>query len=386
MGEETAGAGRTELRRVTVVGTGLIGTSIALALRARDVDVTLTDPDPASLRLACDLGAGRPLDEAGDGTPADIAVIAAPPAVVPAVLRDMQNRGLAQVYTDVASVKSSVLEGAERLGCDMATFVPGHPMGGREKHGPGAARADLFLGRSWALCPTGKADPGSIAVVTELARLCGADPLVLEARAHDRAVALVSHAPHVASSAVAARLLSGDATALALAGQGVRDVTRIAGGDPAMWMEILTHNAGPGAEGVGGVAADLAATAEALHAQSASAAEDGPETGSPETGGMAPVSDLLARGRSGHGRIPGKHGSVRRPVYTVIPVVIPDEPGALGRLFAAAATAGVNIEDVRIEHTPGLPLGVAELYVLPEAVDTLAEGLSADGWSVHPGV
>ncbi|WP_017587197.1 prephenate dehydrogenase [Nocardiopsis ganjiahuensis] len=389
MDEETAGAGRTELRRVTVVGTGLIGTSIALALRARDVDVTLTDPDPASLRLACDLGAGRPLDEAGDGAPADVAVIAAPPAVVPAVLRDLQNRGLAQVYTDVASVKASVLEGAERLGCDMATFVPGHPMGGREKHGPGAARADLFLGRSWALCPTGKADPVSVAAVTELARLCGADPLVLEARAHDRAVALVSHAPHVASSAVAARLLSGDATALALAGQGVRDVTRIAGGDPAMWMEILTHNAGPVADVLSEMAADLAATAEALHARSADPAVRDPERTEPPAGagdGLAPVSDLLARGRSGHGRIPGKHGSVRRPVYTVIPVVIPDEPGALGRLFAAAATAGVNIEDVRIEHTPGLPLGVAELYVLPEAVDTLAEGLSADGWSVHPGV
>jgi prephenate dehydrogenase len=380
--EETAGAERTEPRRVTVVGTGLIGTSIALALRARDVDVTLSDPDPASLRLACDLGAGRPLDEAAESAPADIAVIAAPPAVVPVVLRQAQDRGLAQVYTDVASVKASVLEGAERLGCDMATFVPGHPMGGREKHGPGAARADLFLGRSWALCPTGKADPGSVAAVTELARLCGADPLVLEAGAHDRAVALVSHAPHVASSAVAARLVGGDETALALAGQGVRDVTRIAGGDPAMWEEILTHNAGPVADVLREVAADLAATAEALHAQSATASGDDSES----EDGMRPVRDLLARGRSGHGRIPGKHGSVRRPVYTVIPVVIPDEPGALGRLFAAAATAGVNIEDVRIEHTPGLPLGVAELYLLPEAVDTLAEALSADGWSVHPGV
>lgn len=396
MGEETAGAGRTELRQVTVVGTGLIGTSIALALRARDVDVTLTDPDPASLRLACDLGAGRPLDEAGKGAPADIAVIAVPPAVVPAVLRDAQNRGLAQVYTDVASVKASVLEGAEQLGCDMATFVPGHPMGGREKHGPGAARADLFLGRSWALCPTGKADPGSVAAVTELARMCGADPLLLEARTHDRAVALVSHAPHVASSAVAARLLSGNDAALTLAGQGVRDVTRVAGGDPAMWTEILTHNAGPVADVLREVAADLANTAEALHTWSArpdtpaaapaSTPSTQTEPGAGAGDSLEPVRDLLARGRSGHGRIPGKHGSVRRPVYTVIPVVIPDEPGALGRLFAAAATAGVNIEDVRIEHTPGLPLGVAELYVLPEAVDTLAGGLSADGWSVHPGV
>lgn len=377
----TAGERRTDLRRVIVVGTGLIGTSIALALRGRGVDVTLSDPDAASLRLACDLGAGRPLGEATETAPADLAVIAAPPAVIPSVLRDAQNRGLAQVYTDVASVKASVLREAERSGCDMATFVPGHPMGGREKHGPGAARADLFLGRSWALCPTGKADPGSVAAVIELARLCGADPLVLDGDAHDRAVALVSHVPHVASSAVAARLLGGDETALALAGQGVRDVTRIAGGDPLMWEEILTHNAAPVARVLGEVAADLAATAEALRARAVIDAADDADDALIE-----PVRDLLERGRSGHGRLPGKHGSVRRPEYTVIPVVIPDEPGSLGRLFAAAATAGVNIEDVRIEHSPGLPLGVAELYVLPEAVDTLAEALSADGWSVHPGV
>ncbi|WP_421648058.1 prephenate dehydrogenase [Nocardiopsis alba] len=373
---EDAEGRRSDLRRVTVIGTGLIGTSIALALRAHNVDVALSDPDASSLRLACDLGAGRPLEENASSAPADLAVIAAPPAVVPAVLRDAQNRGLAQVYTDVASVKASVLREAERSGCDMATFVPGHPMGGREKHGPGAARADLFLGRSWALCPTGKADPGSVAAVIELARVCGADPLILDAEAHDRAVALVSHAPHVASSAVAARLSGGDETALTLAGQGVRDVTRIAGGDPAMWEEILSHNALPVAEVLAEVAEDLAATAEAL--RSLAGAAEGVDV-------LEPVRDLLSRGRVGHGRIPGKHGSVSRPEYTVMPVVIPDEPGALGRLFAAAATAGVNIEDVRIEHSPGLPLGVAELYVLPEVLDTLAEALSADGWSVHPG-
>ncbi|WP_159941040.1 MULTISPECIES: prephenate dehydrogenase [unclassified Nocardiopsis] len=381
MGNTRGGEHRPAVRRVTVVGTGLIGTSVALALRSRDVDVTLSDPDGASLRLACDLGAGRPLEESADPSevPADVAVIAAPPAVIPSALRRAQDRGLAHVYTDVASVKASVLAEAERLGCDMATFVPGHPMGGREKHGPGAARADLFLGRSWALCPTDKADAQAVAMVVEIARMCGADPVVLDARAHDRAVALVSHAPHVASSAVAARLVAGDGTALGLAGQGVRDVTRVAGGDPAMWTEILTHNAAPVAEVLHAMAVDLAATADVLRALAARA----PDVRAEE---LEPVRDLLERGRSGHGRIPGKHGTVRRPEYTVIPVVIPDEPGALGRLFAAAAEAGVNIEDVRIEHTPGLPLGVAQLHVLPAAVDTLSEALDARGWSVHPGL
>ncbi|MFY7066707.1 prephenate dehydrogenase [Nocardiopsis changdeensis] len=369
MGDAGARDGRPSVRRVAVLGAGLIGTSIALALRSHGVEVLLSDPDAAALRLACDLGAGEPLEGSG-GRPADVAVIAAPPAVVPQVLRRAQDDGLAHVYTDAASVKANVVAAAEDLGCDLATFVPGHPMGGREKRGPGAARADLFLGRSWALCPTGKADPGAVERVAEVARLCGADPLVVDAAAHDRAVALVSHVPHLASSAVAARLLDAGEDALTLAGQGLRDVTRVAGGDPSLWTEILTHNAAPVARVLRAVAEDLSRTADALA---------GPDM---EAG---PVRDLLVRGRDGHGRIPGKHGEPTLPDYTVIPVVIPDEPGTLGRLFAAAADAGVNIEDVRIEHTPGLPLGVAQLYVLPAGVDTLSRALAADGWSVHPG-
>lgn len=361
------GSGRGTMERVVVLGTGLIGTSIALALREHGIEVALSDPDQASLSLACDLGAGHALEADAAGPPADLAVIAAPPAAIPAALHQAQGRGLAHAYTDVASVKGSVLAQAERLGCDMSTFVPGHPMGGREKHGPSAARADLFLGRSWALCPTDKADSATIAAVTELALACRANPLVLDADDHDRAVALVSHAPHVAASAVAARLLGADPAALALAGQGVRDVTRIAAGDPRMWLEILSHNAAPVSAVLDEVAQDLAATAQALRRAS-----------------TAPVADLLRRGRSGHATIPGKHGVAQTPEYALVPVVIPDEPGALGKLFATAGEAGVNIEDVRIDHSPGLPLGVAQLHVLPGAVQDLARALSEHGWSVHP--
>ncbi len=350
------------IQRAIVVGAGLIGTSIALALRERGVEVALGDPDAASLRLACDLGAGTVLDLDALDHPADVAVVAAPPAAIPAVLRDLQDRGAAHVYTDCASVKDGVVTESARLGCDLATYVPGHPMGGREKHGPSAARADLFLGRSWALCPTGKTDPGAVATTTELARLCGAEPLTLDAATHDRAVALISHAPHVAASAVAARMIGGDDSALALAGQGVRDVTRIAGGDPGMWLEILRNNAAPVAEVLEGIATDLAATARALRAAG---------DGTTET-----VHDLLERGRRGHDRIPGKRGAQRVPDYAVLPVVIPDEPDSLGRLFAAVGAAGINIEDVRIDHSPGLPVGVAQLYVLPGAVTDLARVLA----------
>ncbi|GAA4905368.1 prephenate dehydrogenase [Streptomonospora salina] len=364
------------IERAVVMGAGLVGTSIALALRENGTRVAISDPDPAALRLSCELGAGEPLGEDAPARPADIAVVAAPPSAVPAAVRSAQDRGLAHVYTDAASVKDGVVAAAERAGCDMATFVPGHPMAGGERSGPSAARADLFLGRSWALCPTGKADSGAVAAVREVIRLCGARPVPIDAAAHDRAVALVSHAPHVAAAAVAARLLEGDDTALSLAGQGVRDVTRIAAGDPRLWWEILSHNAGPVADVLEAVSADLSASAAALRGAAAEgAASTGP---APEA-----VGGLLERGVRGRGRVPGKHGGGRTPEYAVVPVLVPDEPDALGRLFRTAGESGVNIEDVRLDHSYGLPMGVAQLSVAPDAAERLASVLRERGYSVH---
>jgi prephenate dehydrogenase len=349
-------------RRIAVIGTGLIGTSVALAMREHGVAVSLADRDQASVRLAAELGAGTPLRDGDE--PADVAVLAVPPAAVAATLLDAQKRGLARVYTDVASVKTRPLREAADLGCDLSCYVAGHPLAGSERSGPAAARADLFLGRPWALCPTDGTDPAALEAVTALARQCGAETVVVDAEEHDRAVALISHAPHVVSAAVAARLEKAPEVALGLAGQGVRDVTRIAASDPELWIGILGSNALPVAEVIDQVAADLTAVAAALR------------------GGAGPgVSDLLERGGVGRRRLPGKHGG-RPSAYTVVSVVIPDRPGELALLFQAAGVAGVNIEDVTIEHSQGRPVGVVELSVDPSAAQRLAEELRARGWSV----
>ncbi|MGI5227493.1 prephenate dehydrogenase [Actinoallomurus iriomotensis] len=349
-------------RQVVVIGTGLIGTSVALALRERGDEVRLTDRDPVSVRMAAELGAGVPLED-GDG-PADVAVIAVPPAAVAATLLDAQKRGLARVYTDVASVKSRPLREAAELGCDLTCYVAGHPLAGRERSGPAAARGDLFVGRPWALCPTPKTLPEAVEAVTALAEACGAQTVVVGAEEHDRAVALVSHGPHVAAAAVAARLEAAPEVALGLAGQGVRDVTRIAASDPSLWIGILSSNAEPVADVIDAVAADLAATAAALRA-----------------GAETDVTELLRRGGTGRRRLPGKHGD-RAGTYAVVSVLIPDRPGELALLFQAAGVAGVNIEDVTIEHSPGRPVGVVELSVTPAAAQRLADELRARGWSV----
>jgi len=359
------------IRGAVVIGTGLIGTSVALALRGHDVQVWLTDTNEASLKLAVSLGAGDPLPPLVEHSrpsqtrmfhdPVDLAVIAVPPAAVAGILAGAQARQLARVYTDVASVKGLPTEQARTAGCDMTSFVPGHPLAGRERHGPAAARADLFLGRTWALCPSDVTSPRATETVMELIRLCGGDPVTTDPDTHDQWVALISHAPHVVAAAMAARLEHAPPDALALAGQGLRDTTRIAAGDPTLWKQILAANATPVSRVLAEVAADLAEVARALAAD-------------PGTAGK-----LLERGRAGVTRIPGKHGEVPRPL-AVVQVVIRDQPGELARLFNAAGDAGVNIEDIRIEHSPGLPVGVAELSVRPAEVPALVAAMESGGW------
>jgi prephenate dehydrogenase len=364
-------------RRVLVSGTGLIGTSIALALGESGTEVWLSDADPATAKLAADLGAGTVVPDLRDAKGiADVAVLAMPPALVGRELAFIQECAVADVYTDVASVKVLPARQARELGCDLESFVPGHPLAGREKHGPGAAQADLFLGRTWALCPLPETSSEAVSAVTALAVACGADPVVTDPETHDRWVALVSHTPHLVAAAMAARLAPSSVPegALKLAGGGLRDVTRVAAGDSALWTQILSANAGPVAEVVAAVAEDLAAVARLLAREPQGTQGDG--------AGVAAVTGLLDRGRAGTGRIPGKHGGQPRN-FTVVQVVIADQPGELSRLFAAAGAAGVNIEDIRLEHSPGLPVGVAELSVRPDQAGTLLDAMEAGGWPVR---
>jgi prephenate dehydrogenase len=355
-----------------VIGAGLIGTSVALAARGRGAAVWLADSDPAVARFAAGLGAGDELPATGPpGGPADLAVLAIPPAAVAQALAAAQERGLARCYTDVASVKELPLARARELGCDLATFVPGHPLAGRERSGPAAARADLFLGRPWAICPAPETLDEATMAVTALASACGAQPARMTAADHDRWVALVSHVPHLVSVAMAARLELAQDDALALAGQGLRDVTRIAAGDTGLWTQILAANAVHTAGLLPAIAEDLAAAATAL-----TEAAEGDEVS------LKRLTDLLERGAAGVARIPGKQGGPP-PAYAVVQVVIGDKPGELARVFHAAGAAGINIEDVRIEHSPGRPAGVLELSVSPQAADELISALAAGGWPVR---
>ncbi len=254
-------------------------------------------------------------------------------------------------------------------------------MAGRERSGGAAAQADLFDARPWAICPSAVADPARLAIVEQLAQDCGADPLIVDAESHDAAVALVSHLPQIAASAVAGQLsaTAPEAIALTLAGQGLRDTVRIAGSDPRLWEDILTANAAALAPIVSRLAGELGEVADALTAVADAVTSDDTDI---HRDVDKTIQRFLDQGRRGFELIPGKHGAPAT-AYTVIPVVIPDEPGALARLFATVAKAGASVEDIDLEHSPGHPVGIVELSVRPEDAPGLVEALHADGWSSH---
>lgn len=292
------------MRTALVIGTGLIGTSAALALASRGVVVHLTDHDPEQARTAAALGAGT--DEAPDG-PVDLAIVAAPPALVAGVLADAMRRGVARGYLDVASVKGGPRRELESLGLDpsvMSRYIGSHPMSGREKSGPLAATGDLFEGRPWVLTPTRDTDTEVLNLALELVSHCRAVPVVMDADAHDRAVALVSHMPHLVSSMVAARLENAEEAAVRLCGQGIRDVTRIAASDPRMWIDILSANPGPVADLLTDVAGDLEETVRAL--RSLQSADDGKRRE-----GAGGIEDVLRRGTRGRSASPASTAPLR---------------------------------------------------------------------------
>ncbi|EHM30005.1 MULTISPECIES: prephenate dehydrogenase [Streptomyces] len=360
------------MRTALVIGTGLVGTSAALALAGRGIHVHLVDHDAASVRTAAALGAGT--DEPPRGR-VDLAVVAVPPAHTAAVLAGAMRDGMARGYLDVASVKGGPRRELEALGLDLAPYIGTHPMAGKERSGPLAATADLFEGRPWVLTPTRDTDTEVLNLALELVALCRAVPVVMDADAHDRAVALVSHTPQLISSMVAARLEEADETAVRLCGQGIRDVTRIAASDPRMWVEILSANPGPVADVLAGVAADLQETVTALRGLHSSDEEK-------RRAGTEAIEDVLRRGNAGRVRVPGKHGAAPA-AYETVAVLIGDKPGELAAIFADAGRAGVNIEDVRIEHATGQQAGLVQLMVEPSAAPVLGTALQERGWSIR---
>ena len=349
---------------VRIVGAGLLGSSIGHALTARGIDVALDDTSPSQLRLAIDYGAGRhPRD---DDEPSLI-VVAVPPDVTAEVIERELRRHPGAVVTDVASVKLEPLRALRERGVDLTHYIGSHPLAGRERGGAISARADIFVGRPWVVCRDEETSAADLALVEGLALDLGATPIEMTPDDHDRAVALVSHVPQLVASLLAGRFVDAPDGSLRLAGQGVRDTTRIAASAPELWVQILGANSEPVVDVLDALATDLTAVAAALR--------------DPEApGSRRAVADTIRRGNDGVERLPGKHGQNRR--FEQVVVMVDDTPGQLGRLFGELGELEVNVEDLRLEHSPGAQFGLAEISVVPNAVRRAVEGLEARGWKI----
>jgi prephenate dehydrogenase len=354
---------RTE-GQVRVVGAGLLGASVGLGLSAKGVDVTLADASRSNLELAIDYGAGRAATDEDDPR---LIVVAVPPDLTAQVVAAELEHYPNATVTDVASVKVAPYGELGEAGADLTRYVGSHPLAGRERGGAISARADLFIGRPWVICTRPELSRSHVRAVEALVLDLHGIPVEMGTVEHDAAVGLVSHVPQLISTLMARRLADSSEAALGLAGQGVRDVTRIAASDPGLWVQILGANA-PVVESIlRDYRDDLDRVLNAL------ADVDAP-------GARRTLAEQLAGGNAGVARIPGKHGQDRR--FTSIIVMIDDRPGMLGRLLTDIGEFGVNIEDLRLEHSPGAQIGLVEVALLPEVKQHAIDELTARGWRI----
>ena len=346
------------LSKVRIVGSGLIGTSIGLGLVQRAIAVEMVDSDASAQALAKDLTGGVVVADP------DLVIFALPTSALGQVIKSEIAINPQSTFMDVGSVKNEVVLQVKTFLGLSTRFLPTHPMAGREIGGAGSARADLFQGRSWILTPEADCSPESKKLVLELIAILGATPIELSALDHDAAVAKISHLPQIAASLVAKQLTGTPSEWMELAGQGLRDTTRIAGSDEKLWKEIIYSNRAEISELLISLQNDLTQMIKSL---------DDP----------AKISELIAAGRDGKAMIPGKHGGKARE-YSYLPIVIDDKPGQLGAIFNECAAMQVNVEDLNIEHSPGQLSALITLSLSADDAEKLSSHLTSIGWNVHP--
>jgi prephenate dehydrogenase len=346
------------LSKVRIVGSGLIGTSIGLGLVQRGIAVEMVDSDPSAEALARDLTGGVVVVDP------ELVIFALPTSGLSQVIKKEIELNPQSTFMDVGSVKNEVVLQVQTFPGLSTRFLPTHPMAGREIGGASSARADLFQGRSWILTPEPDCAPESKNLVLELITLLGAAAIELSALDHDAAVAKISHLPQIAASLVAKQLAGTPAEWMELAGQGLRDTTRIAGSDEKLWKQIIYSNRAEISELLISLQNDLTQMIESL---------DNPTK----------IAELIAAGREGKAKIPGKHGGKARE-YSYLPIVIDDKPGQLGAIFNECAAMQVNVEDLNIEHSPGQLSALITLSLSADDAEKLSSHLTAIGWNVHP--
>lgn len=337
--------------KAAIVGTGLMGASIGLALKSRGWHVTGLDADPHRAERALELGA---LDAVGTEPAAEITFVATPVSAIAEQARSaLLNGGL---VTDVGSVKAAVVAAVA-----SPRFVGGHPMAGSEQDGVEGADPDLFQGATWVLTPTAITDPDAVARVRAVVSSLGADAVVLSPEVHDGLVAVVSHVPHLAAATLMGLAAEGaveHAALLRLAAGGFRDMTRIAAGNPNIWPDICADNREAIVAAIDRLLAALGGVRDVVAA-----------------GDRGALLQLLEAAREARMNLPAR--APRPEDLAELRVPVRDRPGAAAEVLALAAELDVNVIDLETVHSVEGEVGVLVLVVGADDTARLREALVA---------
>ena len=348
-----------KLHRVKIIGSGLIGTSIALALKTKGIAIQMVDKEAYAERLANDLVSGEVISDP------DLVIVSASIDANLNLISQSLKLHPRSIVLDIASVKSNLLDEVTKLSDNPENFISSHPMAGREVSGAQSARSDLFVGRAWIGITSPNTSELAKELLTELVSFCGSSLYWLTAKEHDQTVAAISHLPQVLSTALAYTLDKKEVKSINLSGQGLRDLLRLSGSNPKLWSELLLANK---------VALDsyLSEMNQSISAIRESLANNDRKT----------LEEIFTTGNKVYESIPGKHGGQNRN-YSYLPIVIEDQPGQLAKIFDECAKIKVNIEDLSIEHSPGQQTGLITLALNEIDAEKLSNHLQSVGWNVH---
>ena len=338
------------MSQAAIIGTGLIGASIGLALRDQGWTTRGWDPSSEAMAVAVERGAVEPADSIHNAIEgADLVVLAGP---LSANLETLVALETSALVTDVTSVKQPLITHAPT----RLRFVGGHPMAGREHAGPGAASGSLFRGAAWILCDD-TATVEDLARMQEIAASLGANPVIMSAEHHDRVVAAISHLPYLLAVALV-DLVAGNPDTVDLVSGSFRDLTRVASAESAWWPEVLAANS----SSVGEALDDLIGHLETLR-------ED------IEKGDLDSVAESLERARVRRGKM--------APPVAGVEVILADRPGEIGRVGHALRTSRVDVRDLQLRHAVHGGGGILTISVRAGEVETLRAALIREGFQVE---
>jgi prephenate dehydrogenase len=340
------------VERLAVVGTGLIGTSVALAAGRARTRCRGFDADRAVLDRAAALGAVEPASSLAEAVAdAELVVVAVPVGAAPAVVREVLDAaGPGVVVTDVASTKRSLAS------LEDPRFVPGHPVAGGATGGPARAAADLFDGATWFLTPTETSSTESVELVERFVGSLGARTVRTDAAAHDRLLALTSHLPHALANLLMLRVAEAaaeDDAPLAFAGASLREMTRLAGANAAVWSDIFLGNADEIAAALRGLRASLDELEQAL-----------------KNGDRSRIEETIAAAAAARERLESFAYRTAPAELNRIRIRVPDQPGVLARITQILGAAQINLEDFELRHVSPEYGGV--LVILVAGADNAA--------------